>query len=196
MAHKWLRIPGSAGVLILFVIAQSSAQEVPLSSLPVRMTKPVPDAVIYRIFLHHLVSFERAAQKEEAAGKSGSPFRNHISKKFGLTATNQTSLAQLALAFDLDEQHLRVQKGETVKKFRQTFFPNGKLPANQSLPALPPKLVQLRESLDLMSLHYRDQIRSIVGPDKFKSLDEALRSHFRHDYNTPSNHDENQGGAR
>ncbi len=38
------------------------AQETALASLPASMRAPVPDAVLYRIFFHHIVAFEKAAR--------------------------------------------------------------------------------------------------------------------------------------
>lgn len=172
--------------MAVLTMRPASAQETPLSSMPPRMRVPVPDAVLYRIFFHHIVAFERAAQASEAKGKLGTPFRNHITRKYGIGLNDQASVARLAIAYDSSEQPLREMRRQLVSTFRNQNFPNGKRATGQALPTIPPEIKQLKQSLDSLALNFRDQLRRTLGDERFVVLDKAIREKFQHDYNTPT----------
>jgi hypothetical protein len=148
------------------------------------MRRPVPDAVIYRIFLHHVAAFERRARSNEAKGGSGDAFRNHLIRKFGITSNEQKQIAEMALSFDTASKPLVAQRKAIVTDFRSKNFPDGKHRQGQPLPSLPVELTTIRGSINALTLQTRDQLRSALGDDRFALLDSAVRAKFQHDFNT------------
>ena len=151
------------------------AQEIPLSQLPPKMQAPVPDYVLYHMFLRHLAIFQQQAQQAGAAGQSSSPWQNHILHKFGLTPTEQQALLPIALQYETQWKAIRQQEEDLVKSFKASQFPSGGWIKGQPLPSMPSGLLTLRKSARNLSLQTRNQLIVSLGAARFASLDMALR---------------------
>jgi hypothetical protein len=70
----------------------TSAQE-----LDPRFVKTPPDYLIYGSFLRNEAAFEKLARHEEQEGRSGNAYRAHFISLYGLSASEQNTIAAIAL---------------------------------------------------------------------------------------------------
>jgi len=99
---------------------------------------------------------------------------------------DQVAITIIALAYDAQEQPFYAKRKQAVNAFKSHNFPNGKRAIDQALPSLPPELIQLKADLNSLALQSRDQVQETLGDKQFALLDQAIRSKFQHDYNTPA----------
>jgi hypothetical protein len=85
------RVTALACLLAIF----SFGQEFAWDAFPEQMRKPIPDAVLYRLFLEHVSAFENQARLNDAQGQSGEAWRNHLAHQFGLPADELSGMCKL-----------------------------------------------------------------------------------------------------
>lgn len=179
----WLRSIAqfSAIAFAVFTCAVfSPAQEIPLSAIPPAMRKPIPEHVAYRMFLRHAAAMEREARSNEAQARSGEAYRNHIVHKFGVTAEEQSKIAEIALGFDQDLSALRAQEKQILDAFEAKYFPNHRYPKGIPLPTSPAELIPLEDQVKTRTLQARDQIHAALGDERFSHLDSMVKFRTAH----------------
>ena len=171
MAKSALRLTA----LLLSLALTSFPQEIALEAFPAQMRNAISDAVLYRLFLEHAAAFESQARLNEARGKTGKALRNHLRNQFGLTAEELPGIAQIALDFNDQLSQLRSQQQTIAIRFRADAFPNQANIAVQSLPSLPPALLEIESQIAAISLTARDQLKFALGYSRFAAFDSTLR---------------------
>lgn len=159
--------------LSLLLCFTCCAQEIP--RLPAD-GRTIPDAVVYRILMHHAAAFDQKARELEAKGLDGSPYRKHFEQKLGLSSSQVRILMQIAREYMVaNEQYERQIKG-VLKKFNDEHMPGGVLPPGEVAPPPPAALATIREQRDSAVLGARDKFRIAVGDVDFAKADTALRT--------------------
>ncbi len=154
------------------------AQEISLDVLPPQMRKPMPDQVIYHMFLRHLAAFERLAQQAQANGQNPDPWRKHILHKFGLTADEQQKIMPIALQYDAQWRSIHEQEEIAIKTYKDLYFPKGTWPKGQPLPPKSDELLSLQKSSQDLALRAKEQVTASLGATRFAGLDSMIRSHL------------------
>jgi hypothetical protein len=108
------RVTALACLLAIF----SFGQEFAWDAFPEQMRKPIPDAVLYRLFLEHVSAFENQARLNDAQGQSGEAWRNHLAHQFGLPADELSGIVQVALELTDQLSKLRSQQRAIATRFR------------------------------------------------------------------------------
>ncbi len=155
---------------------QSSAQEVPISALPPKMQQPIPDRVVYHMFLRHIAALEHQAQQAQANGQNPNPWRNHILHKFGLTAEEQQRITPIALEYEAQWRNIHEREQVVAKAYKARYFPNGTWPKGQPLPPRSSELIHLRDSSRNLTQQTMERVVANLGPVRFSTLNATVRS--------------------
>lgn len=161
--------------LSLLLCLSCSAQEIP--RLP-SDGRTMPDAVVYRILMHHAATFDQKAQELEAKGLDGSPYRKHFEQKLGLSSSQVAILMQIAREYLVANEQYERQITEVLKKFNDEHMPGGVLPPGEVPPPPPAAVARIREERNSAVLGARDKFRAAIGDVDFARADAALRTAF------------------
>jgi hypothetical protein len=108
------RVTALACLLAIF----SFGQEFAWDAFPEQMRKPIPYAVVYRLFLEHVSAFENQTRLNDAQGQSSEAWRNHLAHQFGFPADELSSIVQVALELTDQLSKLRSQQRAIATRFR------------------------------------------------------------------------------
>lgn len=163
----------------LLLSSLTSAQD-----LDPHFVKTPPDYLIYGSFLRNEAAFEKLARQEEQGGRSGNAYRAHFISLYGLSASEQNTIAAIALEHDSTVSPLRAQKAKLANDFRQEMFPDGRHMYGTPAPARSPEIQALRQRIVNEELATRERIHQALGDARFRHLDGVLRARAQHDFKT------------
>ena len=135
------------------------------------MQKPIPETVLYRMFLRHVAAFDKQAQTNPAIAE---PLRNHILHKYGLSQEEYTKVAQIARDYDSSLQTLRERQLAVAKAFREANFPYGHTSVDMSVSAVPAELTDIKARMDSLTIAARDNVHTSLGEIRFTHLHTAV----------------------
>lgn len=143
---------------------------------PLPPDHPMPEAAIYRIFMTHVATFEQKARDAEAQGKSGDSWRNHLTRKYGLTREEQQQLASTVLSYHSQMVGLRQQLRQEKANFEAKYTLNHQLNRSNPPPAPNEKMHALKQQQDALTLNTKDQIHAQLGDARFAELDDKVHN--------------------
>jgi hypothetical protein len=179
-----------AGVLALGVLALArpttstnvkSAKPVPSQQTGVaqpdvaRREAPVPDHVIYGLFLRHVSMLKKQAIENERRGKDGSGLRSTYKRKADLSDYEADRLEQIATECEQEVTQQDARAKVIIDAFRARY-PNGIVPPGETLPPPPPELQAMQIERDQIVLRARDRLRAAFGEQEFTRFEQFIRS--------------------
>jgi hypothetical protein len=136
---------------------------------------PLPEHVPYMFLFHHLVFLRQKGGEIEQQGKGKSVLLTRFQEKAGLTDTQFQILYQVAS--DCEQEIVKQdQKAMAVIEAMKAHYPDGKLPAGEAPPPLPPELITLQQEHDAIILRARDRLHQAFGEQAFGQFHAFVQS--------------------
>lgn len=135
-----------------------------------------PEYILYDQVFSLIVIFKKKAEEQEAKGEAVTQFRSYFKDEAKLTAQEDDFLTQTANNFNQEVRILDAQAEVIIEQLRQQF-PIGSLPEGQLIQPSP-ELLQLQEQRNKLALHHRNQLRDLLGEDKFNEFDNFVKGKF------------------
>ena len=154
------------------IIAKPLTQE----QSTLNQSKEIPDYILYEQVFSLVITFNDRAKSQEAKGEAVTQFSSYFKDEAKLTAQEDEFLTQTANNFKQDVQIVDAQAEIVIEQLRQQY-PIGSLPEGQLIKPSP-ELLQLQEQRNKLALHYRDQLRVLLGDDKFNEFDRFVLGSF------------------
>jgi len=139
------------------------------------MQQPVPDRVMYHLFLRHVAGMERLAQEAQASGKDPGPWRRHALRKFSLTEEERQKLLPIANQYEAQVRKQQEQSHSITSDFKARYFPAGKWAKGQPLPPLPAELTLLRQQRSVLTDQTMTRVANALGPVRMEAVTQRLR---------------------
>ena len=139
---------------------------------------PIPEPVLYRLFLNHVASFAKSAKIRAARGLDPNPLRQYFLRKIGLTQEQNDTLNEVALDYDRQDEPIRSRAAAVAKAFRRARFPAGRLADGDAPPPPPIELKSLSERHRSVTLAARERLAHGLGKEAFQRLDRFLKEQF------------------
>lgn len=140
-------------------------------SRPNSQNKPMPEAAVYRIFMTHVATFEQAAHAAEQQGHSGSPWRNHLQRKYGITAKEQEQPAQTILDYHSHMNDIRTRLRAESAMFGNTYFPQKRSVSVSQAPIHLATIHALKQEEDNLTLSTKALVHAQLGDARFGAID-------------------------
>lgn len=138
--------------------------------------KEIPEHILYDQVFHLVIVFNDRAKSQEAKGEAVTLFRSYFKDEAQLNAQEDDLLTQTANNFNQEVQVIDAQAEVVIEQLRQQF-PVGSTPEEQLIQPSP-ELLQLQEQRNKLALYYRDQLRVLLGDDKFNEFDNFVKGDF------------------
>ena|SRR5437588_4888386 len=137
----------------------------------------MPEHVPYMFLFHHLSFLKQKAEEFEKLGKGKSILLQRFREDAGL---NDAQFQQLLLvALDCERRVAEQDKKAMVIINRMKApYPDGKLPAGEAPPPLPPELITMQQERDAIILRARDSLRRALGEQDFVRFNAFVQSHI------------------
>ncbi|HEX8141061.1 MAG TPA: hypothetical protein VF553_00590 [Pyrinomonadaceae bacterium] len=188
--RKYMTIALSGVVLALSVLAFArpttstnilSANPTPFQQIRTiqrelaRREVPVPDHVMYGLFLRYVSVLKKQAIKNERLGKDGSGLRSTYKHKADLSDNEAYMLEQIATECEQEVAQQDARAKVVIDAFRARY-PNGIVPPGETLPPPPLELQVMKKERDAIVLRARDRLRAAFGEQEFMRFDQFIRS--------------------
>jgi hypothetical protein len=154
---------------ILLIARQGNSSQQP--TLP---TPQVPDQVVYKHLLQHVLVLQRKAEQAEKEGKDATQFRTHFNRQANLTDDEVQTLNQVASDWNQEIAPIEARAKALIQIYKAQF-PGGQLPHGQTPPPPPPELRTLTEQRDAAVLRARDRLKASFGEDEFNRFQGFIR---------------------
>ena len=158
----------------------------------------IPDYVLYESVFRMVIMFNEHAKLQEAKGEAVTEFRSYFKNEAKLTSQEDDLLTQTANNYAQDIKVIDAQAEIIIEQLRQQY-PAGSISEDQLIQPTP-ELLQVQEQRNNLALHYKDQLRDLLGDDKFIVFDKFIQGRFASGFRAmplssiPNNQD--QGGGK
>lgn len=158
----------------------------------------IPDYVLYESVFRMVTMFDEQAKLQEAKGEVITEFRSYFKNEAKLTSQEDDLLMQTANNYLQDIQIIDAQAEIIIEQLRQQYSDNS-MPADQLIQPTP-ELLQLQEQRNKLALHYKDQLRDLLGNDRFIEFDKFVQGRFASGFRamplSSISNNKTQGGAK
>jgi hypothetical protein len=129
---------------------------------------------------HYLVFLRQKADEIEQQGKGKSVLLTRFQEKAGLTDAQFQILYQVAS--DCEQEIIKQdQKAMAVIEAMKAHYPDGKLPAGEGPPPIPPELITMQRDRDNIILLARNRLRQALGEQPFTRFNTFVQSRIASD---------------
>lgn len=136
-----------------------------------------PDYVLYRQFFRHHSALKERAAEVERQGRSGQALRSYYKNKVGLEDRQANALDDVAAECDREVTRLDAEAKQIIDAARARY-PNGVVPAGQSIPPAPPELRKMQVERNMIVMRACQQLREKLGAHGFQQVDDYLKLNF------------------
>jgi hypothetical protein len=144
-----------------------------LSTANQTTAQAVPDYVIYDFCFRRVVSYENRAQN--AANESlASTYRAVITTELGITESQRVFLLNLSAQSIQAAAQLDKAAAGIISQVR-SLYPDGKIPAGQSVPRPPQQLSDMQASRNAIFSQAKSQMLDFFGTEAFQQIDTRIR---------------------
>lgn len=140
----------------------------------------MPEHVPYMFLFHHLVFLKQKADELGQKGRGKSALLKRFQEDAKLTDGQFQALFQVAS--DCERQVAEQDdKAMAVINAMKASHPDGKLPAGEGPPPLPPELITMQQERDAIVLRARDRLHQTLGEEGFARLNTFVQSRIKPD---------------
>ena len=142
-----------------------------------------------------VVKFREMAEEQASRGEEVTAFHGSFETEGNLNEW-QTKILQETSAEYVNAVKIVDGRAEIVTEQLRLQYPLGSMPAGELIKPSP-ELLRLQDERNKLSLHYRDQLRVILGNDKFEELSKFVLGSFASRFKVmPAADGTVQGGQR
>lgn len=158
-------------------VCQETATQQGTDAQAASHVKPIPLPLLYSLFLGYQNHLDRVASAREKQGKDGTWLSDHFQRKLGFTDEQFALVRSTGLRLDSELQKEDAKAAAIIKTTRAAF-PHATMSQPQTLPPVPPELIELQKERDQIIEKEVANLKKQLGPAASAELDSFLRQEF------------------
>lgn len=139
------------------------------------LSTEIPEYILYDRMFSLILKFKKMAEEQAARDEAATAFHGYFAREASLDDL-QAGILQETAADYVEAAGLVDSQAETI--IEQLRMQNPVAVSEGQFIQPSPELLQLQEQRNKLALHYRDQLQSLLGSDKFNELDNFVMGRF------------------
>lgn len=173
-------------IAVFVIVSVGRTQSKSHTALQVNPTvapQELPEHVPYGFLFHHLKILKEKTEELEREGKGKSALLLRFQEKTALNDDQFQELLRVALDCEREVAE-QDRKAEAIIQKMRARYPDGRVPAGEAPPPLPPELLTMQQERNAMILSARDHLRQAYGEETFARLNLFVKSQIAPDIKT------------